>query len=240
MAPRWLPPALTALVAGAVPAIVVGNSLWVLLNPWLVEAQYALPGFPGDRLGLDDGQRTDLAVSGVRSVRPLDEGLTFLRDARLPDGGRAFTEREISHMGDVRSVIAGFVVAWAIALGLLLLAAAPLRRFGGRGAVRAALARGGVLTFLLIALVGFVVLIDFEGFFGAFHGVFFEGDSWRFDDNDTLLQLYPETFWIVASAVIVALTLLQAGALALLRRRSSRRVLHATPAAPVGNPHARP
>ena len=87
------------------------------------------------------------------------------------------------------------------------------------------------MTFVLIAVVGVAALIDFDGFFVAFHGVFFEGDSWQFDDTDTLLRLYPETFWIVASAVIVALVVLQAGALALLRRPSGRGAIWAKPLA---------
>lgn len=222
MTNRWALAALGTVVAGAAPAIIVGNALWVLLNPWLVDAQYALPGFPDDRLGLEDGQRSDLAVVGVRSVRPLDDGVALLRDARLPEGQGAFTEREVSHMGDVRGVIVGFVTAWAVALSLAFVAAAALRRYADPGALRDALGRGGMLTLGLIGFVGIAALIDFDGFFGAFHGVFFEGDSWRFADNDTLLQLDPETFWTVASAGIVAAIIVQAGALVLLRRRPRR------------------
>lgn len=240
MAPRWNAAVLGAIIGAAVPPIIVGNALWLLLNPWLVDMQYALPGFPGDRLGFDDSQRADLAVTGLRSVRPLDEGMALLRAARLPDGTTAFTEREISHMREVRSVITGFIAAWAIAAALGLAAVAALGRISGRGAVRVALARGGVLTCVLIAVIGLAALIDFEGFFGAFHGIFFEGNTWRFDDSDTLLQLYPETFWIVASAVTVALALLQAAALALLWHRSAGATLRPAPPIPAGDPHSHP
>ena len=39
------------------------------------------------------------------------------------------------------------------------------------------------------------MLLGFDRFFDDFHGVFFEGDSWRFARGDTLLRIYPERFW---------------------------------------------
>jgi len=224
----------------AVPAIVIGNSLWLLLGPWLVDLQYALPGFPEDQLGLDEGRRRDLAVLGVRSIRPLDDGVDVLREARLPSGREAFTEREISHMADVRGVMTGFVSAWAIGLGAMLAGGLALWRRAGRRAVTYALASGGVLTLSLIAVVGLAALIDFEGFFSAFHTVFFEGNSWRFEDADTLLQLYPATFWIVASTLIIGLSVLQAGALASLHPRLRVRTVPARIDAMASEPPARP
>ena len=60
-----------------------------------------------------------------------------------------------------------------------------------------------------------VILLGFDGFFLRFHEVFFSGDTWRFSDTDTLLRIYPETFWqdtaklaaaiVVAQAVVVGL-----------------------------------
>ena len=43
------------------------------------------------------------------------------------------------------------------------------------------------------------MLADFDAFFDTFHGVFFDGDSWRFQHGDTLLGLYPDTFWVLAA-----------------------------------------
>ena len=210
---------LAAAIAAAMPALVVGTALWVAVNPWLVEFQYALPGFPDDGYGLDGEERAGLAVSGLRSIRPLDDGTGLLREARLPDGTAAFTEREISHMDDVRGVVSGFVAAWAVALAVLVVAAVALVRVGATGAVLRGVGRGGVLTLGLFALVGVGALVDFDGFFTAFHGVFFEADTWRFERTDTLLRLYPETFWVVATGVMVALVVGQSVAMVLLSRR---------------------
>jgi integral membrane protein (TIGR01906 family) len=227
--------ALAAVIVAATPVVLVGNSLWILLNPWLVEAQYALPGFPDDRFGLGDDERTELAKIGLRSVRPQDEGVELLREARLPDGRVAFDEREIRHMRDVRALIAGVLTAWAIALGVLVAAALALRRVGERGSVSRALAEGGVLAVGLFALVAVAMLVAFDSFFSGFHGVFFEGDSWRFNRRrDTLRQLYPDAFWGVAGGAAVGLVVLQAGGLVWQRgvHRTARPAQRATSSSP--------
>ena len=238
---RKLAIALSVLIAAAVPAILIGNTLWMLINPWLVHAQYALPGFPADPHGLSDQERTDLAVTGIRSIRPGPDGVELLREARLPSGDPAFEEREIQHMGDVRSLVAGFLTVWAIALVLAVAAALGLRRLGAPGSVGRALVAGAYLTVAAMALVGLIMLIDFEFFFDGFHGVFFEGDSWRFNSSFLVRQLYPDFFWGVAGGTMTALVVLQALALVVgfrQRGRDDRRIGDATPvgAREVGSP----
>jgi integral membrane protein (TIGR01906 family) len=210
--------ALGFLIAAAVPIVLLGNALWLLFNPWLVDVQYALPGFP-DEPSLSDGERRELAVTGVDSVRPWGGGTELLREAELPDGEPAFTEREIQHMADVRGLLAAFLIAWAVSLVLAVGAALALRRVAEPGAVTRAVARGAIVSLAAIALIGLVMLIDFEFFFDGFHGVFFEGDSWRFNETYTLRQLYPDYFWAVAGGGVAALVLLQAAAVLLVVRR---------------------
>lgn len=210
---------LSALIVIAVPVILIGNALWLLINPWVVEAQYALPGFP-DPQGLSDGERTDLAITGIRSIRPGGDGVELLREARLPTGDPAFVQREISHMEDVRALVAGFLRAWAVAVAVAIAAAIALRRLGPPGSVGPPLVAGALLTVGAMALAGLIMLVSFEFFFDGFHGVFFEGDSWRFNETYTLRALYPDAFWGVAGGAMAALVLLQAAALiAVVRRR---------------------
>jgi hypothetical protein len=229
---RRLALALSALIIVAVPIVLVGNALLVLVNPWLVHTEYALPGFPDDSLDLSDGERTDLAVSGVRSVRIGSDDVDALREARLPDGDPAFDADEIQHMDDVRGLVSGAVVAWATALLLGAGAVLALRRLGepapfrvpwtrASGAVGSALVGGAYLSVAAIALAAPIMAVDFEFFFDGFHGVFFEGDTWQFDDDDTLLNLYPEVFWGIAAGALIALIVLQAAVLSVVcsRRR---------------------
>ena len=48
------------------------------------------------------------------------------------------------------------------------------------------------------------------GFFVRFHEVFFSGDSWRFNDADTLIRIYPERFWQDVSRLAAAIAVGQA------------------------------
>lgn len=214
---------LSALIVAAIPLILIGNALWLLINPWFVEAQYALPGFPEPALALSDEDRTDLAITGMRSIRPGGEGVELLREARLPSGDPAFEQREITHMQDVRSLIAGFLWAWGVALLAALAAVLALRRWGDPGRAGRALLGGALLTVGAMALAGLVMLVDFELLFDGFHGVFFEGDSWRFNETFLLRSLYPDAFWGVAGGVMAALVLAQAGGLILFARRRGHR-----------------
>jgi len=75
---------------------------------------------------------------------------------------------------------------------------------------------------VLVAVTGLAMLVAFDTAFTVFHGLFFEGDSWRFSNSDTLLRLYPQEFWMAAGAMIVGLVVVQAIALLLVMRRVRR------------------
>lgn len=207
--------ALSAVVIAAVPVATIGNALCLLLGPWLVDVEYALPGFPDDPGGLTENERKDLARTGLDSIRPFGGGEAVLREARLPDGEEAFVDREVSHMEDVRALVSAVLVGWALALAAAIAAGVALRRRAGAAKVATALVSGAKLTLAAMALIGVVMLIDFEFFFDGFHGVFFEGDTWRFNESYTLRRIYPDFFWGAAGGAMAALVAAQAGGLIL-------------------------
>jgi integral membrane protein (TIGR01906 family) len=212
---RAIPLILAAVVALAVPAVLVGNGLWLLTQGWYVHAEYARPGFPSDPYGLAGAQRTELALVGLRSIQPFNgRGVEVLRNARLPDGSAAFTEREIVHMADVRRVVGRVLLAHAIALAAALAAALALWRLGLRRLVAPGLLAGAGLTLTVAAALGVYMLATFDGFFVQFHRALFPGDSWLFRDSDTLIRLYPDAFWSDFGGVLAGLAVLQAAALA--------------------------
>lgn len=207
--------ALTAAVACAVPPALAGNALVLLAWGWLPRALYALPGFPGGD-GLEGGERLALAQTGVDSIQPWDaDGIERLREATLPSGLAAFGPREIAHMQDVRDLMGALLIVWALALALLIASWLATRaRPRARAAVRSGLRAGALAAIALLAALALFMLADFDSFFTAFHGLFFEGDSWRFASGDTLRRLYPDAFWGFAGALLAALTVAQALALA--------------------------
>jgi integral membrane protein (TIGR01906 family) len=240
---RLAPLALSVLVALAVPAVLLGNGLWLLTNGWYVHAEYARPGFPDDRYGFTGEQRTELALVGLRSIQPTNrDGVDVLRDARLPDGSPAFTQREIAHMADVRGLVGRVLLAHAIGLATIVAACLAIWRLGVGRLIPRALLGGGLLTLGIAALLGIYMLVNFDDFFVQFHEALFEGDSWRFRSSDTLIRLYPDAFWSDFGAVLAGLTVVQAlvlsGVCAWRLRRSRARTPEPAPASGDPQPSA--
>ena len=73
-----------------------------------------------------------------------------------------------------------------------------------------ALARGAVLTVGIALVVAIVSATRYDVFETTFHGLFFDGDSWRFDETETLRRLYPDRFWLDTAITVGALAVIQA------------------------------
>jgi integral membrane protein (TIGR01906 family) len=212
-------------IALAVPAILAVTGLRLATNDRYVEAVYDRGGIPDDRYGLSEEARTALALVGLRSILPSsDEGIDLLRVARLPDGSAAFGDRELDHMADVRALVADayrFQVVALIAIGGLALLLGLGR--STRTVVPVALARGAILTIALAVVVAVGAATSYDRFESVFHGLFFEGDTWRFEETDTLRRLYPDRFWFDTAVALGLVAVLQAAVLYPLARMWARR-----------------
>lgn len=210
------------VLVAAVPLVLVGNALWLLATDAFVSLQYSLGVAGPDPLGLDEHQRRALARASVGAISPAGEGVGLMREARLPGGAPAFTEREIDHMADVRGLVRAFVTAWAIATVAGLGAATALSRAGLTKRAARAAATGAAITLAAMGLLGLVMLLAFDFFFVGFHELFFPAGTWTFAADSVLLALFPYSFWGVAGAAMAALVLGQAGLLVLAARRLGR------------------
>ena len=220
------------MITVATPLILFGNAGILLLTPWTGDIMYALPGFPDDPLGLAGEDRRRLAADGIASVWPVGPGSGVLRDARLPDGEPAFTEFEISHMRDVRTLLAGGLILWFSAFLAAGISLAFLLRRAAGALAGSALRRGAFLTFAVLAVSGVAMLVAYEAVFDGFHALFFPDGTWSFADRYTLRRIYPDAFWSIASALIVLLSVLQAGGLLLLSARHGRGAVSSARATP--------
>ena len=205
---------LSVVIAVVVPPMLVVNAFRVLATDTYVRYEYDRAGFPADRYGMSADEREALGLVGLRSIEPGSEGIVLLERATLPDGSPAFDERELAHMDDVRTLFGAalrsqLVAALALAALALVLGWTRLRTVVPRGLLAGALA-----TLAVAVLAVPVILLGFDDFFTGFHEVFFEGDSWRFSDTDTLIRLYPERFWEDVSQLAAAITVVQALVLA--------------------------
>lgn len=185
---------LTWFVTLLLPLALTFLGLRLLLTHAFLELEYRTPGFPSDDYGFNLQDRLHWSKLSVDYLLN-NADISFLGNLTFPDGSALFTERELSHMQDVKNVVQpvlwiGYAV-WAFLLGMGLWA-----RFGGwwteyvRG-----LRRGGWLSVVLLAVIGLFAGISFWQFFTVFHKLFFTGDSWLFLYSDTLIRLFPIRFW---------------------------------------------
>jgi integral membrane protein (TIGR01906 family) len=181
-----------------------------------VRWEYGKASFPPDPFGLSTAERTRLADVCVGYLAT-NARLSLLADLRLPDGGRAFNERELRHMADVQVVYNRMMLSGsAAALVLLAGAAALLASSHTRRRVPAALVSGSMLTLGLLVAVGAYMALSWQEFFTTFHRLFFEGESWIFPYSDTLIRLFPTRFWMDVGAVLVGLLIVEAVAVGIV------------------------
>jgi integral membrane protein (TIGR01906 family) len=102
----------------------------------------------------------------------------------------------------LRAQLVAVIAIVALALGL------ARTRF--RTVVPLGLLAGALGTLVIAVLAVPVILLGFDGFFVRFHEVFFSGDSWRFNDADTLIRIYPEQFWQDVSRLAAGIAVAQA------------------------------
>jgi integral membrane protein (TIGR01906 family) len=218
--------AVAALVALAVPGMLVVNGFRVLATDTFVAWELGRDGFPPDLYGLDLDQRTALAKLGLESIQPGSEGVPLLERATLPNGTPAFQERELTHMRDVRRLFGAALRLQLIAALVIVVLAVALARTRLRTAVPAGLLAGSLATLAIAVLAVPVIVLGFDDFFTRFHEVFFSGDSWRFSTADTLIRIYPERFWVEVSRLTAGIAVAQAlllGAVSWWWLRAARR-----------------
>jgi integral membrane protein (TIGR01906 family) len=194
---------LIVVIALTIPFLLVVANIRLVANPWFIQFEYNRPGFPADAYGFTLEQRTPLALAGLYSVVPEGAGMIELEQAKLPNGEPAFIAREIKHMLDVRVLMAKvFPLALIVGSVLIVLAIAFRKNQTYCDTVPRGLRAGSILTLSLLAGLITYILINFDAFFLQFHQLFFEGDSFAFRYDDTLIRLYPEQLWNDASILI--------------------------------------
>ncbi len=213
----WFTTLLGALVVIMLSVFLVLSNVNLIMTPMFVQYQYARPDFPPTER-FDAAARTKFAIETVRYTRG------ELTHADLQNLG-VYNERELSHMRDVQQV-ATSALAVDYALGIfIVLVLIVLWRASLLTAALSALFNGAVLTLVIFGAIGLFALLAFDAFFVLFHRIFFVGDSWLFFTTDSLIQFYPEPFWVDASLGIAMFTLLEAFVLLAFSWWGRRRVL---------------
>jgi Protein of unknown function (DUF1461) len=206
-----------SVIAAFVPLVLIGNAVHVIAHPWFAHAE--LGRLRPDPYGMTRAEQNRLADVSLDSIVPIGGGDRALAQARLANGAPAFDEKERHHLSSVRGYVAGL---FAINLAGLLAIAAGLAFRQTRQLTKDGLAAGALLTLGIATFCGFYSIVAPVSFLGGFHRVFFSGDSWRFDDDETLRRLFPDAFWSDTAIVLGVLVAVQAGAILMWRRQAIR------------------
>lgn len=188
------------LVIVLLPFVLLLTSARFVMSHAYARWEYGKPDFP-KATRINDTERLTNALASIDFVTGQASEAEF-RALRV-NGQPAWNEREVQHMIDVRVVTGRIFTFHLVALALVLASLLVLR---GRRAARA-LQYGSLLTVLMWIVLGIFAAVSFNQFFTLFHALFFEGDTWIFDYEDTLIQLFPIPFWFDAALLIVGSTI---------------------------------
>lgn len=209
-------------VALFVPFILIMTAIRLLITPLFLKTEYNLPNFPPDPYGftIDDRLKWGgFSMNYLINSEPDD----YLATLRYEDGTQIYNERELSHMLDVRNLVKSSLKAWYIILAYTAVIGLLAWKLGFFKDFLKAIANGGWVTLGVIVLVIISTLVDFSSLFTAFHGLFFEGDTWLFYASDTLIRLYPLKFWSDAFLYMGAFTVIGALFCIVVMGRASRK-----------------
>ena len=196
------------LITFAVPVVLIMGTIRLILNPWYVEVEYRMPGFPSDSYGFTLEERLAYSKTAIEYLLN-DSDISYLGELRFPEGQTApefscqfmddcnlmYNDRELKHMLDVKIVVQNALRIWIVSLIFLLIMGIWYWRAGWLMQFIKDVQRGGFLTLGLITVILAFTLLSFGFFFVFFHDMFFEAGTWTFYFSDTLIRLFPERFW---------------------------------------------
>ena len=198
---RWL-------IVLAMPVLIVLLSARIMVNTWYPSFEYAKASFPPDLFGFTQAQRLEfgtISINFLNAPEPPEVAVKMLEDLRLPGTAQPlFTIYENQHMVDVKRLMDQLwrvlaIVAGVVTIGLAILLIPRRTRAEGYAAIFG----GGLLTTGLLTALILLVLLAWNWFFIAFHGVFFDAGTWTFNWSDSLIRLFPDKFWFDAGVLLV-------------------------------------
>lgn len=208
-------------VAAVIPFFLLMTAIRILFTPVFLQIEYRMPGFPPDEYGFSLDDRLHWSRVSLEYMYNA-AGIEYLADQQLQDGSPLYSQRELSHMEDVKVVFQRMQIAWWVTVVVLIVIGVLTWRVHSIKAFLRGLGYGGRLTIALIVLILATVAISFNALFTAFHRLFFTGDTWLFQYSDNLIRLFPMRFWQDGFIAMGLVTLAGAGLLIWVEWRYAR------------------
>ncbi len=116
-----------------------------------------------------------------------------------------FTEKEISHLEDVKQVIVMMEAVFYLSLLISTLTLTRYRR--NKEKIKSLFRKTGIITASVTTFLALIGVISFNFLFTLFHKIFFPQGNWQFPANSMLIQTFPLDFFISISSRIFIFSL---------------------------------
>ena len=185
---------LSWLVTVFLPFALILTAVRILFTPLFLEIEYRTPNFPPDSYGFALEDRLKWSKVSMNYLLS-DNTIDFFETQRFEDGTRIYNDRELSHMTDVKVVVAWALRVWLIALAVVIGVGIWAWQGGWLDSYKIALTRGAWITIGFVGVVVLFIVAAFGVFFVFFHNIFFAPGTWTFLYSDTFIRLFPQRFW---------------------------------------------
>lgn len=179
-------------VALLIPFMIIMCGVQLLLTQTFLDIEYRMPWFPADTHGFTREERLTLAHQAVNYLTGKLESLDSVKKTSFVS---AFNDREARHLKDVKAIIQPLLMLWRLCLMVLVLLFLICWNLSLLTPYCKGTYYGAWLTVILLTAVTAMGSLGFDQLFTGFHELFFTGDSWLFNENDTLIRLFPIRFW---------------------------------------------
>ncbi len=132
-----------------------------------------------------------------------------------------FNEKEVKHLKDVRDLFLVFYkifkllfIIFILLISILYLYTPNIKSFIFE--VFSSLLTSSILSISFIFLLAVCILFDFDSIFIQMHNIFFKPETWTFNFDDNIVNLYTEDFFYNISMYLVKTILIICSAIALL------------------------
>ena len=181
-------------------------------SPYSQEALVGLATLTRDYT-VDGGDRTAMLDTIAQAASDASPALERRADKQTRAGlvgeRRHVTDDALDDLTTSNRVIGATRITFVV-IGVACVAALAhvLVRCGKKSFGRVLMASGGAVI-ALFALLALWVVVDFNGFFAAFHSLFSSAGTWTFSYDSLLICMYPPDFWISMGILWLATTLLR-------------------------------
>lgn len=147
--------------------------------------------------------------------------LSYLQNNKINLINRFFNNKERQHLKDVQElfslfnkVFKIFCIIFLLLVCLLFFTSSNIKLFFLQ--VINSFIAGSILIIGLILALGLLIYFDFDSIFITMHNIFFKPDSWIFNFDENIVNLYVEDFFYDISIYLVKTILIIASGIAIL------------------------